>query len=69
MGFAMGLTMLVAPSAMSLLVQATGGYGTGFGLCVAAAALAVLALRAAPGRAASPVAGIAVSSRHSRSVP
>ncbi|TCZ57787.1 MFS transporter [Roseicella aquatilis] len=69
MGFAMGLTMLVAPSAMSLLVQATGGYGAAFGLCVAAAAVAVLVLRGVPGRAASPAPGIAVSPRQSRSVP
>ncbi|MCB4821873.1 MFS transporter [Roseicella aerolata] len=46
MGFAMGLTLLVAPSAMSLTIQATGGYAAAFGLCVAAAALAFLVLRA-----------------------
>lgn len=45
MGFAMGLTLLVAPSGISLLIRATGGYAAGFGLCIAAALLACVVLR------------------------
>jgi hypothetical protein len=43
-GFVFGACMLVGPPAFTALVQASGGYGWGFGLCVATALLgAVLA--------------------------
>lgn len=51
MGFAFGLSMLVAPSLFSLAVGLTGGYGIGFGLCAAMALLSVLALRGGGGGA------------------
>jgi MFS family permease len=50
LGVVFALAMLVAPSLFSLLVQATGGYAAGFGLC-AAAGLAGAALLAPVARA------------------
>ena len=38
-GFVFGACMLVGPPAFSALVQASGGYGLGFGLCAATALL------------------------------
>jgi MFS family permease len=59
MGFAMAATLIVSPSLLSALVAATGGYGTGFGLCAALALLATLALWRAS--RLPEAAGIAVS--------
>jgi MFS-type transporter involved in bile tolerance (Atg22 family) len=44
LGVVFALVMLVAPSLFSLLVQTTGGYAAGFGLCAAAGMVGALAL-------------------------
>lgn len=44
LGVVFALVMLVAPSAFSLLVQASGGYAAGFGLCAAAGLVGALVL-------------------------
>ncbi|WP_439579021.1 MFS transporter [Elioraea sp.] len=44
LGVVFALVMLAAPSAFSLLVQATGGYAAGFGLCAAAGIVGALVL-------------------------
>ncbi|HEX2066580.1 MAG TPA: hypothetical protein VHI93_07190, partial [Candidatus Thermoplasmatota archaeon] len=67
MGFAMGSAMLVAPSAMSLIIQASGSYAAAFGLCMAAALVAFLALRSVREEVPSP--GIAVPPQGSRCSP
>lgn len=44
LGVVFALVMLAAPSLFSLLVQTTGGYAAGFGLCAAAGVVGALAL-------------------------
>ncbi|WP_198371064.1 MFS transporter [Roseomonas rosulenta] len=48
-GFVFGACMLVGPPAFSAMVQASGGYALGFGLCMATALLGAALIRGAGG--------------------